>query len=139
MSALDPALETFLELYCRYSRLRFFHYLLSAVKRVSRNGFLTRSNRKKPQGAISGEFDGCWMVFVSFLIKNSRIMMALCDGALSWCKIHELFAHKSKNENTCRGRCTQDGVTFTNVKLVIKFGGNVNRWQPNKKNRTQIN
>ena len=57
--------------------------------------------------------------------------MALCDGALSWCKIHELFAHKSKIENMCRGRCTQDGVTFTNVKLikvikVIKFGGNVN-------------
>ena len=22
-------------------------------------------------------------------------MMALCDGALLWCKIHELFAHKS--------------------------------------------
>ena len=84
---------------------------------VSRNGFLTRSNRKKSQGAISGEFDGCWMIFVSFLIKNSRIIMALCDGALSWCKIHELFAHKSKIENTCRDRCTQDGVTFTNVKL----------------------
>jgi len=35
MPALDPALETFLELYCRYShqnRLRLFHYLLSAVK-----------------------------------------------------------------------------------------------------------
>jgi len=32
MLALDPALETFLELYCRYSRLQFFHYLLSAVK-----------------------------------------------------------------------------------------------------------
>jgi len=35
MPALDPALETFLELYCQYShqsRLRFFHYLLSAVK-----------------------------------------------------------------------------------------------------------
>ena len=33
MPALDPALETFLELYCRYSHqscLRFFHYLLSA-------------------------------------------------------------------------------------------------------------
>ena len=85
------------------------------LKRVPRNGFLTRSNRKKSQGAISGEFDGCWMVFVSFLVKNSWIMMTLCDGALSWCKIHELFAHKSKIENTCRG--TQDGVTFTNVKL----------------------
>ena len=64
------------------------------LKRVSRNGFLTRSNRKKSQVAISDEFDGCWMIFVSFLVKNSRIMMALCDGVLSWCKIHELFAHK---------------------------------------------
>jgi len=78
------------------------------LKHVSRNGFLIRSNRKKSQGAISGEFDGCWMVFVSFLVKNSWIMMALCDGALSWCKIHELFVHKSKIENTCRGRCTQE-------------------------------
>ena len=94
------------------------------LKRIPRNGFLTRSNRKKSQGAISDEFDGCWMVFVSFLV-NSRIMMALCDGALSWCKIHKLFAHKSKLENTCRERCTQDGVIFTNVKLWIKFG-NVN-------------
>ena len=65
------------------------------LKRVPRNGFFTRSNKKKSQGAISDEFDGCWMVFVSFLIKNSWIMMALCDGVLSWCKIHELFAHKS--------------------------------------------
>ena len=32
------------------------------LKRVPRNGFLTRSNRKKSQGVILGEFDGCWMV-----------------------------------------------------------------------------
>jgi len=35
LPALDPALETFLELCCRYSHqscLRFFHYLLSAAK-----------------------------------------------------------------------------------------------------------
>ena len=64
------------------------------LKRVPRSGFLTRSNRKDSQQDESGEFVGCWMVFVSFLIKNSRIMMALCDGALSWCRIHELFAQK---------------------------------------------
>ena len=68
----------------------FFITSFQLLKRVPHNGFLTRSNRKKLQGAISGEFDGCWMIFVSFLIQNSRIMMALCDGALSWCKIHEL-------------------------------------------------
>jgi len=119
MPALDPALKHFWNsiVGSHQSHLRFFHYLLSAVKRVPRNGFLTRSNRKKSQGAISGEFDDCWMLLVSFLVKNSRIMMALCDGALSWCKIHELFSHKSKIENTCRGRYTQDDVTFTNVKL----------------------
>jgi len=35
MPALDPVLEIFLQLYCRYShesRLGFFHYLLSVVK-----------------------------------------------------------------------------------------------------------
>jgi len=56
----------------------FFITSFRQLKRVPRNGFLTRSNRKKSQGAISGEFDGCWMIFVSFLVKNSRIMMALC-------------------------------------------------------------
>jgi len=61
------------------------------LKRVPRNGFLTRSNRKKSQGAVSDEFDSYWMVFVSFLVKNSRTMIALCDGALSWCKIHSIF------------------------------------------------
>ena len=66
------------------------------LKCVPRNGFLTRSNRKKSQGAKSGEFDS-WMIFVSFLVKNSQIMMALCDGALSWCKIHSIFnCKKSK-------------------------------------------
>jgi len=44
------------------------------LKRVPRNGFLTRSNRKKSQGAKSGEFDDCWMVFVSFLVKNSLVV-----------------------------------------------------------------
>ena len=53
------------------------------LKYVLRNCFLIRSNRKKSQGVISGEFDDCWMVFVSFLVKNSWIMMTLCDGALS--------------------------------------------------------
>jgi len=81
MPALDPALETFLELYCRYSHIRvIFDFSITSfrlLKRVPRNGFLTRSNRKKLQKAISGEFDGYWMVFVSFLVKNSR--MALCD------------------------------------------------------------
>ena len=50
------------------------------LKHVLHNGFLTRSNRKKSQEAISGKFDSYWMVFISFF-KNSWIMMTLCDGA----------------------------------------------------------
>lgn len=56
--------------------------------RVLRNSFLTRLNRKKSQGAKSGEFGGGWMVFIAFCVKKLRIMMALCDGALLWCKNH---------------------------------------------------
>jgi len=70
MLALDPALETFLELYCRYSHIRaIFDFSITSfrlLKRVPRNGFLTRSNRKKSQKVISGEFDGYWMVFISW-------------------------------------------------------------------------
>jgi len=53
--------------------------------------------------------------------------MALCDGALSWRKIHELFAHKSKIENTCRGRVYSRRRNFYKCQaMMIKFGGNVN-------------
>ena len=86
LPTLDPVLETFMVLVFRYShqsRLRFFHHLLSAAETRSRSGFLTRSNRKQSQGDKADEFGSCWMVFVPFLVKNSRIMMALCDGALS--------------------------------------------------------
>ena len=90
MPALDPALETIVYYfwnYCRYShqsRLRFFHYLLSAVKMRSPYDFLTRSNRKKSQGAIqvnSRLLDG-----IRFVLGQKFIMMALCDGTLSWSK-----------------------------------------------------
>ena len=65
------------------------------LKRVPCNGFLTRLNRKKSQGAISGEFDDILLDDIRFILDKKFIMMAVCDGALSWCKIHELFAHKS--------------------------------------------
>jgi len=81
-SALDPALETFLELYCRYShqsRLRF--YLLSAVK--TRLVFwpvmvfwLDRTEKNRRESYQVNSMAVGW--FVSFLIKNSRIMMARC-------------------------------------------------------------
>jgi len=54
MPALDSALETFLELYCQYSHqscLRFFHYLLSAVKTRSPwffDSIEQKKNRREP-------------------------------------------------------------------------------------------
>jgi len=74
MPALDPARETFLELYCRYSHQSFDFSIISfrLLKHIPCNGFLTRT--EKNGGAISGEFDGCWMVFVSFLLKNSLVV-----------------------------------------------------------------
>lgn len=63
-------------------------------KRVPRSGFSSRFYRKKSQGAKSGELGDCMMIFVLLLAKNSRIMFALHDGALPWCKIYQLFSHK---------------------------------------------
>ena len=57
MPALDPALETFLELYYWYShqsRLRFFHYLLSAVKTRSPQWFFDSIEQKKIAGSHIG-------------------------------------------------------------------------------------
>jgi len=68
------------------------------LKRVSRNGFFDSIEQKKIAGShirwIRWLLDG---LFVSFLVKNSRIM-ALCDGALLWCKIHELFLNLKKSK-----------------------------------------
>jgi len=52
-------------------------------------------NRKKSQGAMSGEYEGLGIVTVLFLAKKSRTSNEVWAGALSWCKSHELFLHKS--------------------------------------------
>ena len=51
-------------------------------------------NRKKSHGAMSGEYGGWGIVTVLFLAKNSQTSNEVGAGALSWCKIHELFFHK---------------------------------------------
>ena len=43
-------------------------------------------NKKKTQGAKSGEYGGCGNIIVSLLAKNSRTSNDVWAGALSWCK-----------------------------------------------------
>ena len=44
---------------------------------------------------MSGEYGGWGIVTVLFLAKNSRTSNEVWADALSWCKSHELFFHKS--------------------------------------------
>ena len=66
-----------------------------AVKRRPFKVLLIFGNRKKSHGAMSGEYVGWGIVTVLFLAKNSQ-QDEVWAGALSWCKSHELFFHKSR-------------------------------------------
>ena len=46
--------------------------------RIPRSGYLSFGNRKKPQGAKSGEYGSCAMTFVSCLAKNSVTIRLEC-------------------------------------------------------------
>ena len=61
-------------------------------KRCPRSGLLSLGNSQKSHGAKSGEYGGCGTTCVEFLAKWSRKTSAVWDGALSWCKNHELSA-----------------------------------------------
>ena len=61
-------------------------------KRCPRSGLLNLGNSHKSRGAKSGEYGGCKTICVEFLPKWSRRTSGVWDGALSWCKNHELFA-----------------------------------------------
>ena len=52
-------------------------------------------DKKKSQGARSGEYGGCGNIIVLFLVKILRTSKYVCVGALSWCKSQFLFFHKS--------------------------------------------
>ena len=67
---------------------------ISAIvsKRCPRSGILSLGNSQKSQGAKSGEYRDCGTICVEFLSKWSRRTSAVWDGALSWCKNHELSA-----------------------------------------------
>ena len=54
--------------------------------------FWVLGNSQKSHGAKSGEYGGCGTICVEFLAKWSRRTSAVWDGALSWCKNHELSA-----------------------------------------------
>ena len=53
-------------------------------KRVPFMTLLSFGNRKKSQGARSGEYGGCSSTAMLFFARNSRMLKALCIGALSW-------------------------------------------------------
>ena len=57
-----------------------------------RSGFLSLRNSQKSHGAKPGKYGGCRTICVEFLAKWSRRTSAVWDGALLWCKNHELFA-----------------------------------------------
>ena len=68
-------------------------YISSIVsKRYPRSGLLSLGNSQESHGAKSGEYGGCGTICVEFLAKWSRRTSAVLDGALSWCKNHELSA-----------------------------------------------
>ena len=62
-------------------------------KQFPRSGLLRFGNSQKSHGAKSVEDGGCGAKCVEFF--GSRRIKAVCDGALSWCKIQELLAHNS--------------------------------------------
>ena len=61
-------------------------------KRCPRSGLFSLGNSQKSHGTKSGEYGGCGTICVEFLAKWSRRTSAVWDGALSWCKNHELSA-----------------------------------------------
>ena len=65
------------------------------AKRRPFMGLFNLGNRKKSQGAKSGEYGGWGMITLLFLAKKLRTSNDEWAGALSWCKSHELFFHKS--------------------------------------------
>ena len=74
MPTFFPIVETVVKFdfqNCLQSLLRFGLYLFNRVKK-------------------SGEYGGCWTICVEFLAKWSRRTSAVWNGALSWCKNHEL-------------------------------------------------
>ena len=61
-------------------------------KRCPRSGLLSLGNSQKSHGAKLGEYGCCGTICVEFLAKWSQRTSAMWDGALSWCKNHELSA-----------------------------------------------
>ena len=62
-------------------------------KRCPRSRLLSLGNSQKSHWAKSGEYGSCGTICVEFLTKWSRRTSAVWDGALLWCKNHELSAH----------------------------------------------
>jgi len=69
--------------------------------------FLSLGNRKKSQGARSGEHGGCCNWAVPCLAKNSCTRCEVCAGALSWCRIQlpsRHFSGRFRRTDSCKRR-----------------------------------
>ena len=82
-SIFGIAFKTFFDLTCIFSIVS---------KRCPRSGLLSLGNSQKSHGTKSGEYGGCGTICAEFLAKWSPRASAVWDGALSWCKNHELSA-----------------------------------------------
>ena len=79
-----------------FSSLHEFCFMASIEsKRLHRNDNFSFGSIKKSHDARPDEYGSWSIVFVAFLALNSVTTVALCDDALSSCKIEEFFFHKS--------------------------------------------
>lgn len=62
-----------------------------ASKRYSGSGKRIRVNNEKSPNASSGEYSACVAKLTGLLMKYWGVMMAVCNGAFSRCKNHELY------------------------------------------------
>ena len=95
MPTFFPIVETLVKFdfrNCHQRLLRFGLNLFNRVKTVSSEWSFEIGDSQKSHGAKSGEYGGCGTICVEFLAKWSRRTSAVWDGALSWCKNHELSA-----------------------------------------------
>jgi len=91
-----PCLHALLEGFVqdRSELLRHGHFNGFYVRKTcSFHDSLSLGNRKKSQGARSGEYGGCSSTAMLFLTKNSLMLNALCARALLWWSSHDFFSY----------------------------------------------